>query len=347
MKIGIITFHWATNYGAILQAFCLQEYLRGQGHEVEIINYKPKQYDFSFFRLLLNKRRLKNIKIEIRSNRKENLLVPFRKKFLNLTNRFRTCKELMSVGSHYDAVISGSDQILNPFFAQFGENGKPSFAYFLGFASDICKKIGYAISFGCTSYPMNARIVVKDWINNFDTISTREKTGLHVLDELEYKGLKQTVPDPTILLGKELFYRIGVEIPTTKSNYTCVYMLRSVIKVEGDVKFIDEQHTPLTMEQWLTTISHASCLITNSYHGMIMAILSHVPFVVLVENGKAAGMNDRFDTLLSHLGLASRIATTIDDAKMIVHNEIDFAKVDCAIVNYQQVGKDYLMKSLQ
>lgn len=29
-KIGILTFHWSTNYGAILQAYCLQEYLREQ-----------------------------------------------------------------------------------------------------------------------------------------------------------------------------------------------------------------------------------------------------------------------------------------------------------------------------
>ena len=41
MKIGILTFHWATNYGAVLQCYALQEYLRDQGHVVEIINYKP------------------------------------------------------------------------------------------------------------------------------------------------------------------------------------------------------------------------------------------------------------------------------------------------------------------
>lgn len=46
MKIGILTFHWATNYGAVLQCYALQEYLREQGHDVEIINYKPWHFDF-------------------------------------------------------------------------------------------------------------------------------------------------------------------------------------------------------------------------------------------------------------------------------------------------------------
>ena len=33
MKIGIVTFHSAHNYGAVLQAWSLQEYLNKQGHE--------------------------------------------------------------------------------------------------------------------------------------------------------------------------------------------------------------------------------------------------------------------------------------------------------------------------
>ena len=41
MKIGTIIFHWATNYGAVLQAFTLQKYLEFNGHETGIINYIP------------------------------------------------------------------------------------------------------------------------------------------------------------------------------------------------------------------------------------------------------------------------------------------------------------------
>ena len=39
MKIGIITFHRALNYGAVLQAYALHEYLKQCGYEVEIIEY--------------------------------------------------------------------------------------------------------------------------------------------------------------------------------------------------------------------------------------------------------------------------------------------------------------------
>ena len=45
MKIGIVTFHNAHNYGAVLQAWSLQEYLRLQGHEVEIVNLRLPSID--------------------------------------------------------------------------------------------------------------------------------------------------------------------------------------------------------------------------------------------------------------------------------------------------------------
>ena len=38
MKIGILTFHCAHNYGAVLQAYAIQEPLKLMGFDVEIIN---------------------------------------------------------------------------------------------------------------------------------------------------------------------------------------------------------------------------------------------------------------------------------------------------------------------
>ena len=39
MKIGIITFHAAFNYGSMLQAYAMQTFLERQGHHVEIVNF--------------------------------------------------------------------------------------------------------------------------------------------------------------------------------------------------------------------------------------------------------------------------------------------------------------------
>ena len=42
MQIKTLTSHDVYNYGASLQAYALMTYLKQQGHEVAIINYKPE-----------------------------------------------------------------------------------------------------------------------------------------------------------------------------------------------------------------------------------------------------------------------------------------------------------------
>ena len=40
MKIGIITFHYAHNYGAVLQAFALCSKLRKEGYDAKIVDLR-------------------------------------------------------------------------------------------------------------------------------------------------------------------------------------------------------------------------------------------------------------------------------------------------------------------
>jgi hypothetical protein len=40
-KIGILTFHWANSFGAILQAYALNKLLIDMGYDAEIINFLP------------------------------------------------------------------------------------------------------------------------------------------------------------------------------------------------------------------------------------------------------------------------------------------------------------------
>ena len=45
IRIGIMTFHWACNYGAVIQAYALQEYIKQRYDcEVEIIDYYPESF---------------------------------------------------------------------------------------------------------------------------------------------------------------------------------------------------------------------------------------------------------------------------------------------------------------
>ena len=41
MKIGIMTYHFCSNYGAVLQAYALKRFLEARGHHVEMVDYRP------------------------------------------------------------------------------------------------------------------------------------------------------------------------------------------------------------------------------------------------------------------------------------------------------------------
>ena len=40
MRVGILTFHRAINYGAVLQCYALKETLSSLGHDVYVIDYR-------------------------------------------------------------------------------------------------------------------------------------------------------------------------------------------------------------------------------------------------------------------------------------------------------------------
>ena len=43
-KVGILTWHYYSNYGSALQAYALQSLLKQQGYNVDIINYRNVKY---------------------------------------------------------------------------------------------------------------------------------------------------------------------------------------------------------------------------------------------------------------------------------------------------------------
>ena len=345
MKIGIITFNWAINYGAVIQAYALQEFLKSQGAEVDIINYKPLRYDLMPLREVL--RNPKQIRPQLRLLQRDRLINQFRSSFLNQTKRYYSNIELKRASLKYDLVISGSDQVLNPSFTIGGE-GKPTETYYLGFAKKDIKRIGYAVSFGCIQYPEYALDYALKWINNFDLIGVRENSGLRILEQLHFKGEKLVVPDPTLLYGTRLFEKLNLPCTTQKRDI-CAYLLGGVRpSFHQDIKiyFIDEHHKSISMIEWLGAIRDTNFFLTNSYHGMLVAILFHTPFAV-IKNANSKGQNDRMTTVLDKLNLSERFVDNEETQINKVFNDVtDWEKVDDSIKRFRQEGVDFLMRSL-
>ena len=158
MKIGTITFHWANNYGAVLQAYALQQFLKNEGYDTEIIDYKPAKL---YFRELI-----RDAIFNRKNLTKRRKIRKFVKKHIYLSDKIAYQSNKVSKINAYDTVICGSDQIWNAVQAN------PVF--FLDFVKNK-KRISYAASMGNTKIPEDQQNRFRQLINNFDTISVREQ----------------------------------------------------------------------------------------------------------------------------------------------------------------------------
>ena len=350
MKIGILTFHWATNYGAVLQCYALQTYLEWKGHEVEVINYRPRQYDdtlCSFIRY----RKFLNIKEYQNSKQKEAAIEEFRSQRLNRSKRIYTCAEIGEFAGKYDVIISGSDQVMNPSFLASGEGkGVVTPSYFLGFPFKG-KRIGYALSFGCVKYPEKEREIASKYINDFDVITVREFTGVDIVKSMG-RDDAIVVPDPTLLMDSEFYRNLAQEKIGREGTYVYCFFIRNIAERRESIgRVLDGYHSlwnnddkDFTMEGWLAKIRDAEFVVTDSFHCMVMCLKMHRPFAVVTELAGNIGMNDRLYTLLGKVKMQNRVIEK-GGCNMILelfNEEINWSAVDDELRSLMEIADKIL-----
>ncbi|MCK5129868.1 MAG: polysaccharide pyruvyl transferase family protein [Clostridiales bacterium] len=350
MKIGTITFHWGTNYGATLQAYALQQYLLSQGYDTEIIDYKPRkvrQYEMLWTFVRRDFKRL--IKL-----RKFNI---FRKFFLSLSKRtYYTNKQLVNLCQHYDTYITGSDQVWNVAFTDHAE-GKPTLSYYLNFADKNKKRVSYATSFGTNELPDKIKSLVVSDLEQFDAISVREATGKGIIEDM---GFDATITlDPTLLLKENDYNKLLVGVKTKNTYPLFSYILHDNQSFAHELKdhvystYFDSkqdakyENEPISIPEWLYNIKNAKLVLTNSFHGVIFSILFHKKFIVVPVEG--SDMNDRIITLLNYVGLSDRLITSVNKEAIdrLINSNTDWNKVDSDLQVYKKSSEAFLHETLE
>lgn len=368
MKIGILTF-WKTedNYGQLLQCYASQKYLRSLGHETFLVrttngreynpNFKQQLRDKirTVYRLLpypiyLTKRVIGSAFYflthgKLRQHKVDLGFEQFRKEYLNCTQVY-TLEDLQKNPPSADAFVVGSDQIWNT------NDG----IYYLTWVRDGVKRIAYAASFGGGD-TIPKKKTLEEWLKRFDYVSVREQSGVEICSNAGYKNA-ECVVDPTMLLRAEDYLEIAsTDYP--KEKYLFIYFLgtRTTIdwkeihafaKSKGlKIVYVASQgqedkfkHAKATIHQWLTLISHAEYVLTNSFHGTVFTLLFGRKFMVYPVTGVAVKMNDRITTLLRPLGLTHHIYS---DNIRAIEEDIDYAEVH-SIIQKQSLRSRQLLK---
>ena len=376
MKIGILTQPLHSNYGGILQAFALQQALRGLGHDVTTVNFCKKEYykggtPFSeravnnvksFINKITHKRHFNTYGPETDKILNQEITA-FVNKYVQLTSPVSSPKELERVykRSGFDAIIVGSDQVWRPKYSPKIEN------FFL----DFCrygreKKVAYAASFGVDEWEFSEKQTLEcaELASNFDKVSVRESSAVELCRK--HLGIDaRLVLDPTFLLERSVYENIVEQADERKKEgdlfvyfldrneyyQDCINLVSETLDLNPfttmprmplreirDPERISECVYP-SVESWLRSFMDAKFVVTDSFHGCVFSIIFNKAFIVIGNEQRGQA---RFKSLVHQLGLGDRLCL---DEKSIVtacRKPVDWTKVNQRLNDLKRESLNFL-----
>ena len=366
---GTLTFHAAHNYGSMLQAFALQQYLLGLGCANEIIDLRPAAQARMYrpFSLLPAKslpnfvQNLLDLRFKPALDRKWRRFERFLRTDLRCTRHYASYGELVRDLPACDRYITGRDQVWNVSAGDF------DWSYFLPFAQG--NALSYAPSFGpgsCRPAVADAKDRICACLSRFKAISVRESGSAAILKEV--CGLDaEVLVDPTLLLTREEWVSRMPAMDPVRPGYILVYspsvytreMLRTVRRVarqtgrrvvltnpiDGRLRFeaagFDKVFDcgPWEFLHWLRS---ADLVMTTSYHAVVFSLLFERPFYAVRDY-----RDNRMDQLLTSTGLTDRlIASDADGWASGDPFSVDFSAVAPFLEAERRRSRAFLLKNL-
>lgn len=360
MKIGILTFHYAYNFGAVWQCYGLQQTLNRLGYnEVEILNVVPHKWHWFLMGIPL-KISFQNIGKGLQKfmhwrECKEQFDI-FRSKYIKCSPPF-SMSEIGCFTQKYDVIIVGSDQVWAP-------SQRKDFLYFLNWNPTFRgKRIAYAPCCATDIIDEKYVTVLQKALDNFDYLSARNICTQKFVYNLINKKVP-LVPDPTILANYKSFIKkannekpyilnfvLGQDIlggnskaikilqtlhPECKVISVVVPKSNPIIPILGD-----EIRYNVSPIEWLNLIAHAKLVYTDSFHCSIFSMKFHTPFVAYYSDPIK---KSRFEDLCLRFGVTEHIVRSLDELKKAAL--LPYAEVDNIFVEQQKIGEQYLREAL-
>lgn len=381
LTISVATFmQTEDNYGQLLQAWALKQALISLGHHVTHICHRVTYQQTGEPTLLPPGSPLRT-RIRILLSPHSYLLWyrqrrawKWKQQHLRHFNTYRrqwftfdpptddaTYERLQQTPPQADIYLCGSDQIWA------GMPANENKTWYLDYGPQHITRVAYAASFGSPQLGPEKTAFITPLLHRFDHISVRESSAQSLCRQAGRDDAIQVL-DPTLLLNAQDYLgNMGVH-PTAsatllayilnisraeechyKAIRTCARRLRLTLHTVASSGARDATAClPLcdlrapTPPAWLEEIASAACIITNSFHGTVFAILFHKPFLFISLNGD---MNDRITDLLGQLGLQDRLYIQGDMTQQL-QAPIDWKQIDQQLDLLRQASFLFLQRAL-
>ncbi len=320
MKAGILTLHQADNYGAVLQAYALQQTLFDLGLDNEILTTDFPESSEDTGENLSGAAAVLAKRVREKRAERSGLFEQFRKEYLVCSKEYKKT-DMARSEPVYDIFITGSDQVWN--MSVLGANA----CYFLPFA-EPGKRISYAASFGGEELPREMRAWCAEILGDFKYISVREEQAKEYICKLTGKEAVLCV-DPVFLIDSAGWKKLTRN--AKGKAYYLLYMLvydealseqakRTADKAGADLKVITgsfmprfgfEAYSGISVTDWLGAFADCEAVFTNSFHGTAFALIFGKPLLAAGLKGHLNRRSGRIKELLLRAGMEDAYERTL------------------------------------
>ena len=385
MEILILTQPLHTNYGGLLQAYALQQILKGMGHDVVtdrlgVVRKLPLWnralrflYHAVQFCILKNYRyypyRYLFVSFDKESKAKRSISINT-ERFVNthidtIDLLTRSNESVIDAVRQFDAIVVGSDQVWRATMSDIP-------TYFLSFTKAInVKRIAYAASFGTddlNEYSKMDMKIASESIKLFDAVSVREKSGVHLCRDY-FKMDAVHVLDPTMLLSKDDYLKlIEEEDKPCSENILLTYVLDRTQEKNDIIQRVGEALHLSSCENG--AVKYFSNVVESNVSECIYPSVSRwvagfrdaqfvvtdsfhgTVFSIIFNKPFVAILNSkrgssRFISLLSVLGLENRLISTTNDLLEEHLKPIDYTEVNKILNDWRYLSISFMERHLK
>lgn len=324
MKIGMLTYHNANNFGAALQAFALERYLIQNGIDCEYLDYSCEKIEQRYRGKSVHN--IRDIFKFILDSYRNKSFERFRKK-IKISKEKYNRENIWQSNPKYDAFIVGSDQVWN-----YKLNGNDR-TYLLDFSTK--PRLSYASSLGMDHIDLEYQKIFFEHLKRFNSILVRETMAKNILQNLGVKNCDVAL-DPCFLMEDSFWVKMTKAI--IHDDYILYYAFSAEnlqmfekrfsnrishfrkCKLGGGIKmkdffspFVSVKYTTGPLE-FISLIKHAKLVVTDSFHATVFSIIFKTPFVTFYRN--RPGKDARIRELLEISNLEEREFSLIQENEL-------------------------------
>lgn len=361
-KVGIVTIHKINNYGAALQAYALNRYIRLLGHDAKTIDFRTYRVaeSYKLLRSLETKMDLvRNVQAMMfvgKLHRRKARFDQFLADNVPMTeSSYYSNNELRHANLDFDTYICGSDQIWNTHCRNYDD------AFILEFARGRGERISYAASLGADSIHPDMQERFRRELRDYKAVSVRESNAVGIIEPFSGNPAVH-VCDPVLLLNREQWHEIAAS-PLLREPYIFFYHVKGDIPGMRDyLRQLSEQTgvkiVAVTMNlremlypnvkmydagprEFLSLIENAAYVVTNSFHATAFSLIFRKKLMVFAPPGAGAS---RLTSILDNAGLMDRVW---DKNCSPIEAEIDYDVVWKRLTPFVERSKRFLEKNLE